>query len=290
MAHLIRFGAFAGAIAAATIAVTPAQAAPHSATGTVGYATSVHTQLAGLPNGGFDTSIYNGEAQETEWRRGRRGWRRGWRRRGIRGGDILAGVLVIGGIAAIASAANNNRRRDREVVVVERDRYDDRRYDDRRYDDRRLDDRRSNPRSSSGSGIDNAVSMCLSEIERDVRVDSVDGASRTPQGWLVSGTLFNGSSFTCQIGNDGRISGVDYGSFSGVSFDPAPGATPIDGEQADAPAQGQWTDASYADARAAMRGQSTSRFQGEAQPLVPLTSDRLPAYPGGPLPGEEFSE
>ena len=304
------YGAYAGLIAAASMAFTPAQAqaAEIDPVGTAGYATSIHADYRNLARGGLDSTIFSERADTTEYRRWRRGWRRGWRRRGIRGGDVLAGVLVLGGIAAIASAASNNRRRDREVVVVERDRYDrrydDRRYDDRRYDDRRLDDRRGNPRSSGGSGIDTAVSMCLSEIERDVRVDSVDGATRVANGWIVSGSLFNGSGFSCEIGNDGRISGIEYGGFSSSRFAPSETGSAIDNRasaefsaqlpadapadvSADVPAQGQLSDRTYADARAAISGQRFAGVPSDAQPLVPLTSDRTPAYPGGPLPGEE---
>ncbi len=236
--------------------------------------------------GGFSSSAYDPGTQVSEW--GRCGWRgcyrRGWRgHRGARAGDVLAGVAIIGGIAAIASAANNNRRRDREVVVVERDRVIDRRYDDRRYDNRRVDDRRTYSRSSNGSGIDNAVSQCLAEIERDARVESVDGASRVAQGWIVSGTLFNGSGFTCEIDNDGRISRLDYGGFQGSSLDGT--------------ADGQWSDDRYASARSSLDGvqrfavadSSDETFLEDRpdQPLVPLSSDNMPAYPGGPLPGEE---
>ncbi len=241
---------------------------------------------------GFSTSVYDAGADVSEWRRcGWRGcYRRGWRgHRGVRAGDVLAGVAIIGGIAAIASAANNNRRRDRDVVIVERDRVIDRRYDDRRYDDRRYDDRR-NPRASGGSGLDSAVSQCLTEIERDARVESVDSASRLSEGWIVSGTLFNGSGFTCEIGNDGRISDIDYGGFRGSSLD--------DGSVLfERAAEGQLSEDRYASARASLDG--TQRFavadtSGQAiasdrpsEPLVPLNSDNLPAYPGGPLPGDE---
>jgi len=266
MAHLYKIGAYAGAVAAASMAITPAYAAElipaEMPVGTIGSATSVHADFA---DGVFDSSTYDPQAEAAEWRGRRYRGRRGWRRGRIRGGDVLAGVLVLGGIAAIASAASNNNRRDR-----------DRRYEERR-DDRRYDDRRTNPRASNGSGIDNAVSQCLTEIERDVRVDSVDGASRLAEGWVVSGTLFNGSGFTCQIGNDGRISGIDYGGFTGSSY----------GEGNNrAQAAGQLSDDRYADARAAAGEQRPD------QPGAPVASDDgpQPAYPGGPLPGETYAE
>ncbi len=279
MAQFTRIGAYAGAIAAASMTIAPAQAAemmPVGETGTIGYASAVHADFS--VGGPFDSSTFDEQAETAEWRgrryRGRRGWRR--HRRGVSGGDVLAGVLILGGIAAVASAANSNNRRERENR-----RYEDRR-DDRRYDDRR-DDRRTNPRASNGSGIDNAVSQCLTEIERDVRVESVEGASRLAQGWVVSGTLFNGSGFTCQIGNDGRISNVDYSGFSGSSYSGSDASGATSGA-------GQLSDGRYADARAAMRGNGAG--QSYSAPVVQgsAAQDQLPAYPGGPLPGETFSE
>lgn len=239
---------------------------------------------------GFSSSSYNPAAQTADWRRCgffgcRRGWRgRGWRgRRGVSAGDIIAGAVVIGGIAAIASAASNNRRRDREVVVVERD---------RRVDDRRT-TTRSNPRSTGSNGLDNAVSQCLREIERDVRVDTVDGASRVSSGWVVTGSIFDGSGFSCEIGNDGRISDIQYGGFRSSAGETDGGGRAL----------GQRSDDFYASARASMNGEyqtysTAERFADAgaatgnrpAQPLVPLTSDRMPAYPGGPIPGEDIDE
>lgn len=286
MAHQSRIAGYAGIIAAASLAFSPAQAqaaeaSPHDTLGqaTFGYATGIIGQSTGSSSVGNPTGPLaipgTDSAQEWSrwgWRGGYRG-RRGWRgRRGVRGSDILAGALVIGGIAAIASAASNNRRRDRDVVVVQRER--DTRYRD---EDRRTDDRRNTSRQTTGgSGIDNAVSMCLNQIEQDIRVDSVDGASRVGSGWIVSGTLFDGSGFSCQIDNSGQISGVDYGR-GGASSSLAP-------TQQFARAEGQLSDDRYADARADVGG--TTRPDLAIDP----SDTRLPAYPGGPLPGEEASE
>ncbi|MEO0590276.1 MAG: hypothetical protein AAFZ11_06900 [Pseudomonadota bacterium] len=231
----------------------------------------------------FSSSAYDTDLDVNEWRRCgwygcyRRGWRRGWRRHGgISTGEAIAGAVIIGGIAAIA-ASTNNRRREPDVVVVEREVRDAPRYDTRQ----------SNPRSSGGSGIDNAVNQCLTAIERDVRVDAVDGATRVARGWVVTGSVFDGSPFTCEIGNDGRISNIDYGRFRGSDATPSGSGTRLG-----SPAPGQWSDDSYASARASMDSQSTSTTRlasadtPDGQPLVPLTSDRMPAYPGGPVPGE----
>jgi len=279
MAHQFRFAGYASLVAAASLAFSPAkaQAAEVAPQGTAGYATGFLAQTTALnvSDGPLAPLATPGSDQVQEYRRyrrfrGRRGFR-GYRgRRGIRGGDILAGALVIGGIAAIASAASKNRRRDRDVVVVER------RVRDRDYDFR-PENRRSTSRSTTGgAGIDNAVSMCLNEIEQDIRVDSVDGASRVGSGWIVTGSLFDGSGFSCQIDNSGRISGIDYGRGSGTSS--------LEGTQTFARAEGQLSDDRYANARAEVGGGTRPDL------AIDPNDERLPAYPGGPLPGEELPE
>jgi len=158
---------------------------------------------------------------------------------GIDAGDVIAGAVIIGGIAALAGAFDNDR------------------------DERRADYRYPEP-SYQSDGLDRAVDMCVSEIEREVRVGSVAGVDRAFDGWRVRGSLYDGEGFTCRIGNDGRISGIDYGSGAygsgGVSY----------GTQARG---NQWSDEAYAAA--------WNRVDGGAAPLQP-------AYPGGPLPGETY--
>jgi hypothetical protein len=166
-------------------------------------------------------------------------WDRGRYRHRTSVGDVLTGVLILGGIAAVASAASrDNRARDDYRTRDYRPYRGDSRYDDSR-------------------GIDNAVRMCVGEIERDARVDSVDGVERTGAGWRVTGSLFDGAGFTCRIGADGRIENVDYGQRSG-------------GYEASAQ-DNQWDDERYRSAWATVEG-------AQAQPL--------PAYPGGPVDGD----
>lgn len=172
------------------------------------------------------------------------------RHRGIDGGDVLAGVLILGGIAAIASAAKGSGDRD-----VRRDRrYREPYRGDYRYND--------------GRGIDRAVSMCVREIERNVRVETVDNVNRSSAGWNVTGSLYNGQGFSCSIGEDGRIEAIDYGNgatgYSDVPTDYQVGA------------DRQHSDDVYAAAR--LRTETT-------QPAY--AGGQQPAYPGGPLPGED---
>ena len=165
-------------------------------------------------------------------------------------------MLIIGGIAAIASAASNSERRER--------RYRDERYrDDRDYD--RRDTRRDTRRSGSGRGIDGAVDQCLTEIERDVRVDRVDSVDRTGDGWRVTGTIFNGSRFTCTIDENGRIENVDYGG----GF--ASRAPVQDNQHSDDRYRAAWAEVDNEKAPAAASAEQ---------------EEQLPAYPGGPVDGD----
>lgn len=276
--------ALAGALAATTAFAAPARAAEQTAA----------PANAGSFAGAFAHSRFDPAADTADWRcRGWRcnrwggGWGRGWRRNRIDAGDVLIGAAIIGGAIAIANS-NNRRVRTRDVVVV---RDNDWRETDWREDDRRFDDRRTLRRSTGASGLDNAVDQCLTRIERDVRVDSVDTVERTGRGWLVSGALFDGSPFQCRIGNDGRIDGVDFGRrFTGGDW----GAAPADSY---APrADGQWSDQRYADARLAMGGMAQPQTGApESVTAVdpaeaPFADAPMPAYPGGPIPGEDIPE
>ncbi len=271
MAPMFRALAVAGALAGTTILAAPAAAA---------------STVEGSVSPIFDVSRPDIADAGADW--GCRGWRcggwgggwrgRGWRRNRIDGGDILIGAAIIGGAIAIANSNNRRRERERDVVIVERDVRDQTWRDE----PRRYDDRRASPRGTGASGLDNAVNQCLDRIERDVRVDNVE---RTGAGWRVSGVLFNGSPFQCRIGNGGQIDGIDYGGgFGGVGFDAAP-------------ASGQWDDSRYSAARAGIGGtvrpdmavQEVSMRTASPDPQI-TASGAMPAYPGGPIPGEAIPE
>ncbi|MEO5707516.1 MAG: hypothetical protein ABIT10_11815 [Alteraurantiacibacter sp.] len=188
----------------------------------------------------------------------------------LRTGDAIAGIAILGAVVAIASAASNqNRTSSREVY---RDR-PVRERDSARYGERR------ESRWGEG-GINSAVNMCVNQVERgDDRVGSVDNASRDASGWRVDGSLDGGGAFSCRLDNEGRIRAIDIG----------------DGyAAADAPATGdaQWSDDAYLSARASV-GQQDVRQPGAVVPAAvdaDLENGPKPAYPGGPLPGEEGYE
>lgn len=163
-----------------------------------------------------------------------------WHRRDrIDGGDIVAGVLVLGTIAAIASAANSNR--DREYRYPQRYPVPSERYD---YRDRPVDSRYDSDR-----GLDRAVDVCAREVGRTGRIDMVDAVQRSGDGWRVSGTLATGAPFSCSVGSDGRVSAMDDED-RGVS------------------SNAQWDDERYAAARA-----EHERAGAPAYPGGPLPGD-----------------
>lgn len=217
---LFRFASASALIAAASMAAAPLAATelPHIA----------------APAAVATAAVFDADALNAD------NYRR-WRHRDrVDGGDVVAGVLVIGAIAAIASAASKSNR-DRDYRYPQRYPAPDRPYDYRsgptssRYDDSR--------------GMDRAADMCAREVERNARVDTVDGVERNGDGWRVTGRLANGAPFTCSIGNDGRVGAVDYAN-RGAANDR------------------QWGDDQYAVARQAQDGAGA------------------PAYPGGPI-GDE---
>lgn len=209
-------------VAALTMAATPAMANDLSRPA------ADHGLSAG-PAAWSDAAV---AANQSRW-----GHRHRHHRDGIDAGDVLAGVLILGGIAAVASAVDNDRKEPRVEYRDPEPRY-------------------------QGGGMDGAADMCVAEIERDVRVGSVDGIDRDAGGWRVSGSLYDGGGFTCRIGNDGRISDIELGR----GYD---GDVRYDGAASDR----QWSDDAYAAAWSGV----------DAGP-----APQQPAYPGGPLPGEDY--
>ncbi len=149
--------------------------------------------FGGWQNDSTTVAHHRGRHGYRGYRGGYRGHRGGYRRNRTSVGDVIAGVAIIGGIAAIVNAAT---RKDRDRPV---------RYDSR-YDDRTSRD------ASNRSGLDNAAALCIREIERDRRVERIDSIDRTAGGWRVAGSLYDGGGFTCTLGPNGRVDRIDYGS------------------------------------------------------------------------------
>jgi hypothetical protein len=207
MALTNRFAAASALAAAFSLTATPLAAADLPAAAPQGL---------GAP---YAVTPYDGDAENAQRHR----WGRYRGRDRVDVGDVLAGVLIIGGIAAIANAASKNRD--------ERNHYPDT-YPDERQRYRQGDWR------ADGSGLERAVDMCVDEIERGPdQVGTIDNASRTGDGWTVSGALDTGAGFSCRIDNNGRIRDIDLGG-------PRADYAPQDEDR-------QWSDDYYARARAA---------------------------------------
>lgn len=132
------------------------------------------------------------------------GWSSGWggwgRHRHDDIGDILAGVLIVGGIAAVANAAANaDRNRHAPPPPYRYPGAPDERRGANYGDDR--------PEWQAGGSIDAAVDRCVGEVARgDAQVDQVDRVNREGDGWRIDGRLRSGQSFGCAVGRDGHIS------------------------------------------------------------------------------------
>ena len=114
-------------------------------------------------------------------------------------------------------------------------------------------DRRNDYRPNGPQGLEGAADMCLREVERNARAREVSRVERTAGGWLVTGSMADGAAFSCSIGADGRIDRVEVGGRA---------------QEIGAAEDRQHDDDTYRSARGDDAGQQ-------------------PAYPGGPLPGDD---
>ncbi|MGB7407446.1 MAG: hypothetical protein WA908_02990 [Pontixanthobacter sp.] len=172
------------------------------------------------------------------------------RNRGVDAGDVIAGVLILGGIAAVVDAASKG---DRDRDYRNAPDYRDRRG---RYDNQ--------------SGLDRAIDICRSAVDRDARVENIDSVNRTRTGWSVTGTLFDGEGFTCRLNNNGAVDGISYGD----------GFAPVQDNQGD--------DAQYRSAWANVGpGDGYAQTAYVANTDLNATDDGpMPDYPGGPIDGD----
>lgn len=114
--------------------------------------------------------------------------RRHWHRDRVDAGDVIAGIVLIGAIAAIADSASKSRERERE-----------RRDEDYRYEPRDGEyrsapdqtDRQWVPGSNTAEG--RAVEACSwaaeGELGDDARVGAIDAVTQEGSSWRVSGTV-----------------------------------------------------------------------------------------------------
>jgi len=195
-------------------------------------------------------SVYEGDVAHNHR------WDRRWRRDRVDAGDVLAGVLILGTVAAIASAASKDNNREERVPPPP--------YRDDSYG------YQSDSYERDGRGLDRAVDMCVDEIERGQdRVGAVDGANRNGEGWTVSGALEGGAGFTCRIDNMGRIRAIDIG---GARADYAPAEN------------NQYADDVYVRAREAQGGaggQPGVMIEGEEDTRPEWTGDTVASQGGG---------
>lgn len=140
-----------------------------------------------------------------------RDWGWGHRHRDrVDAGDVLAGILIIGGIAAVASAAskaNKNKQRESDYRYPDDNYPQQRERSDGNYGN---DDRTDQPAWGERGGINAAIDRCQSEVARgDTKIDEVDSVNREGDGWRVQGRTNGGGSFSCTIDGDGRIRNVN---------------------------------------------------------------------------------
>ena len=158
------------------------------------------------------------------WDDGYRGW---GHHHDIDAGDVITGVLILGGIAAIASAASNANKSRRTPQYRTPEQTNDRWPNDTGRDDTwRNGDERPTYQGSPGaqgngrysqsgsydpSAMNRAIDDCVGAIERNHRVDGVDTVNRDAGGYSVRGTVRGGQAFACTVGADGRIGSATVG-------------------------------------------------------------------------------
>ena len=153
-----------------------------------------------------------------------RGWHHRGHDRGIDAGEIFAGLLIIGGIAAVATAASNANKNKREQDYRDPESRDSQsRYPtDQDYRDYRAERDRSGgygqepddryaERGAADDwrgavSMDAAVDVCAAELERgNRRIGAVDTVSRENTGYRVEGQMSDGREYSCTVDGDGRI-------------------------------------------------------------------------------------
>lgn len=224
--------ALTGLGAAGAMLVTgaaPAMAAPLPA----GATSSDYSALA-------DLAWDQGDESAEQWRGGWRG--RGWRgrNRGIDGGDILAGALIIGGIAAIASAASNSSRNG------------------------------PNSRNGYNDDVRSASTQCgaaaAAQSGFGARVERIDNVVRDGNGWRVEGLVGSRNS-----GVDSFTCGISFGRIDYVRFNRANGAWGAGGADYGDAGNPAYSDQSYSDPTYVppQPGDDDFAYRNDADPYQP---------------------
>lgn len=145
---------------------------------------------------------------------------RGWGRHrhdddGIDGGDILAGILLIGGIAAIASAVSNSSKRKQAVQPQ----YDTPQPAPQQQAPayREPSPKQTWDESAKMSRLDDAADACVDAVSHHAEVDHVYTVDPSGSGYRVAGDFTSGESFSCAVNGD-RVENVHYGN-GGVSWE-----------------------------------------------------------------------
>jgi hypothetical protein len=144
--------------------------------------------------------------------------RRHWHHRDrVDAGDVIAGIFLIGAIAAIADSAGKSRDRNRD-----RDRQgDDYRYDpqqrerDYRGSPERGDDRQWVPGNNSAEtrAVDACSWAAEGEVGEEARVGAIDNVAQSGEEWRVTGNVAAPDrmpqDFVCTYRN-GRVTSVTF--------------------------------------------------------------------------------
>lgn len=146
-------------------------------------------------------------AQAHEHGHGGGGW--GHHGDGIDAGDIFAGLLIMGGIAAIAGAISQRNAEQRDEPQPVPDKYREFPNEGDVGGGEAPNGWRSGAHPSS---LDQAVEMCADEAQNRGDVDQIWDAGPMDGGFVVRGNLVSGDSFTCKVDSAGRIAQMAVGS------------------------------------------------------------------------------
>ncbi|WP_226017755.1 hypothetical protein [Novosphingobium sp. FKTRR1] len=169
------------------------------------------------------------------------GWGGGWGNghpyherhdRGPDAGEVIAGLLVIGGIAAIATSIANKNKRDEATAASAPPPYPQDQpswagsaYSGPSWQDR--DARWDAVPPATGNygwtpgahdrGLDNAVEACAARARDRGGLDQIWDAARQGDGYRVRGNLDTGNPFICNVDQSGRVTDLTVSAQDGRS-------------------------------------------------------------------------